>query len=250
MKNATRVEARHCPGDVRRGWKIVRRIFDAWARRDLETMLETTRAASHHSATRRTAVTNPGRPIPSLAMAAGTRYLALLRGINVGGKNPLRMAELRASFEDAGFKKVRTYIQSGNVLFRSGESDREKLAEAVATLIEKRFGYDLAVVVVSYRDLKRAVQKAPAGFGDEPATYLCDVIFLRPPTTAKATVKEFELKEGVDTVAAGSRVVYFSRLKAKATSSRFGRIAAKPVYAEMTIRSWKTTRKLLDLIES
>ena len=167
----------------------------------------------------------------------------------MGGKNPLKMAELREAFAEAGFTEVSTYIQSGNVLFTAHHSDREQLAEAVAALIEKRFGYDLAVVVVSKGDLKRAVEKAPKGFGAKPDEILCDVVFLRPPLTGKQAFKEFELREGVDEAAAGSRVVYFSRVKAKSTSSRFGRISAKPVYAEITIRSWKSTTKLLELIE-
>jgi uncharacterized protein (DUF1697 family) len=105
------------------------------------------------------------------------------------------------------------------------------------------------VVVRSRSQMRSIVQKAPKGFGSEPATYRYDVCFLKPPLTAKEVVASVPTKEGVDRIWAGSGVVYFSRLTSRATSSRLNRVASLPIYRQMTIRNWNTTTKLLELLE-
>src|SRR3546814_7785268 len=92
------------------------------------------------------------------------RYVALLRGINVGGRNKVPMADLRAALEDDGLQSVRTYIQSGNVLFESDEP-QASLEDRIEAALEGRFGFPILVVVRSHRQLRAVVQKAPEGFG-------------------------------------------------------------------------------------
>jgi uncharacterized protein (DUF1697 family) len=111
------------------------------------------------------------------------RYLALLRGINVGGKNLIKMAELAACFENLGFTEVRTYIQSGNVIFCAHEPDQGKLTGLLEDALSKTFKYDSRVVLRSYEELKDIVAQAPDGFGSDPSTYRYDVIFLKEPLT-------------------------------------------------------------------
>jgi uncharacterized protein (DUF1697 family) len=81
-------------------------------------------------------------------------------------------------------------------------------------------------------------------------THRCDVIFLRGPLTARKAFGLLETREGVDEAWIGTRVLYFSRLASRASSSRLPRIVALPEYKEMTIRSWNTTTKLLAEMES
>jgi uncharacterized protein (DUF1697 family) len=181
-------------------------------------------------------------------MATGLQYLALLRGINVGGKNLVKMAELRATFEEMGFAAVATYIQSGNVLFRAPRQKRAELAGRIETELSRRLGTKLKVVVLTQADLKGVVKEAPRGFGAE--THLGDVIFLRKPLTAKKAIGLIEIKDGVDSAWAGKGVLYHSRLAARASSSRLSKLVARPEYQEMTIRSWSTTTKLHALMES
>ncbi|MBA3743858.1 DUF1697 domain-containing protein [Sporichthya sp.] len=180
---------------------------------------------------------------------AQTRYVALLRGINVGGTNKVPMADLREVFESAGHAEVSTYIQSGNVLFRSGDTgpDLEKQIEAQ---LAKRFNVPLVVVVRSLRQLRTVVDKAPAGFGAEPDTFHSDAVFLRAPLTPAQAMKVVKLREGVDEAWAANGVVYFQRLSAQRTKSRMSAIVGTPEYQQMTIRSWRTTTKLLALLEA
>jgi len=97
----------------------------------------------------------------------------LLRGINVGGRNVVRMADLRAAFEDAGYAAVRTYIQSGNVLFESAIA-LTSLEPDIETVLADRFGLSVVVVVRSHRQHRDVVDGAPHGFGAAPNTIYSD----------------------------------------------------------------------------
>ncbi|HLM17274.1 MAG TPA: DUF1697 domain-containing protein [Acidimicrobiia bacterium] len=179
---------------------------------------------------------------------ASTQYVTLLRGINVGGRNKVPMAELRSAFEDAGYTDVRTYIQSGNVVFASN-APRRSLEVDIEKMLERHLGYPLVVVIRSHAQLRSVVANAPAEFGAKPGTYHSDAIFLRSPLTATRVMKMVKLREGVDQAWPGQGVVYFARLSAERTKSRMSSIVGTPEYANMTIRSWATTTKLLGLLD-
>jgi uncharacterized protein (DUF1697 family) len=174
------------------------------------------------------------------------RFVALLRGINVGGRNKVAMADLRTAFEDGGHEDVRTYIQSGNVLFESA-SKRSSLEDGIERFLEDRFGVPLVVVVRSRDQLRTVIGRAPDGFGAK--THHCDVIFLKSPLTARKALQVVRLREDVDQVWPGTGVLYFARRSAALTKSRMSAIVGTPEYKLMTIRSWATTTKLLTLID-
>jgi uncharacterized protein (DUF1697 family) len=179
-----------------------------------------------------------------------TTYVALLRGINVGGKNPIGMPALKACFEAAGFQDVVTYIQSGNVIFRAPASGATALARRIERLISAGFPkYAASIVLRSHAQMRAVVDGAPKGFGRDPAAYRYDVIFLKPPLTASAALKQVPTREDVDQVAAGRGVLYFSRLISRATQSRLSRVASMPIYQQMTIRNWNTTTTLLRMMD-
>lgn len=90
-----------------------------------------------------------------------TYYLALLRGINVGGRNRVPMKELKAAMESEGFQDVVTYLQSGNVLFESQETDELALADRLKTLINEQFGTTTPVVVRTFDGLDRTLSRNP-----------------------------------------------------------------------------------------
>jgi uncharacterized protein (DUF1697 family) len=178
----------------------------------------------------------------------GVQYLALLRGINVGGRNLVKMTDLRSAFEEMGFADVTTYIASGNVLFRAPRQNREDLAARLESKLSRRFGVELKVVLLAEAQLRRVVEGAPRGFG--AASDLCDVLFIRKPLSAKKAFDLVETRDGIDKAWQGRGVIYFSRLAAKASGSRLSKLAARPEYKEMTVRNWSTTRKLLALMDS
>jgi len=178
-----------------------------------------------------------------------TAYVALLRGINVGGSNLIRMPALKACFETLGLGGVTTYIQSGNVLFTSRLKE-PALARQIEKAVSATFACESRVFIRSLEEMKAIVAEAPAAFGTRPAEYRYDVIFLKQPLTADEAMKSVPVNPGVDRVFAGDGVLYCSRLISKASQSRLARITAKPVYQHMTIRNWNTTRKLVELMET
>src|SRR6218665_3055571 len=94
-------------------------------------------------------------------------YLALLRGINVSGKKIIKMEDLRKLMGDAGYTNVKTYIQSGNIVFESAEKSKDKLAKAIETLIEKHFGFDVTVFVTDKTAIEAAIDNNPFTEGRE-----------------------------------------------------------------------------------
>jgi uncharacterized protein (DUF1697 family) len=178
------------------------------------------------------------------------QYVALLRGINVGGKNLIKMTELKACFEALGFSNVRTYIQSGNVLFFGDETNQTRLTSRIEDALSATFNYSSRVAVRSHQEMKDIVANAPPDFGSEPDSYRYDVIFLKEPVTAAEAMQSVSTKEGVDRAYAGEGVLYFSRLTSKATQSHLTRIVGLPVYQSMTIRNWNTTTRLLSMMEA
>lgn len=177
------------------------------------------------------------------------QYLVLLRGINVGGKNIIKMVDLKASFEEMGFSNVLTYIQSGNVLLQSEEKDKAVLTTKIEKGLSKRFNFDAKVVVISQKELSTIVKSAPEGFGEEEKRFRYDVIFLKEPLTPKEAMHSVKVREGVDAAHSGKQALYFSRLISRASQSYLTKIIGMPVYQNMTIRNWNTTTKLLELME-
>ena len=188
------------------------------------------------------------RPPREEARVAVPTSVALLRGINVGGKNLIRMPALKACFEENGFDDVVTYIQSGNVLFTAPTTPAAELTRRIEAMLAQAFDYVPTVVVRTRRQMRAIVDRAPRGFGREPAKYRYDLIFLKEPLAAKVALQSVPTKPGVDAAHPGTGVLYFSRLSAKASQSRLSRIVSS-IYSSVTIRNWKTTTRLLSMMD-
>ena len=176
------------------------------------------------------------------------RYVALLRGINVGGKNLIKMTDLRACFVDMGFSDAETYIQSGNVVFSTKQANKTKLTKVIEETLSDAFRYDSLVVLVSAGELENVVAQAPDAFGKSPDRYRYDVLFVRPPLTTRSALEQVSTKPGVDAVHAGEHALYFRRLGSKAAQSHLSKLIQRPVYKSITIRNWNTTTKLHALV--
>jgi uncharacterized protein (DUF1697 family) len=167
--------------------------------------------------------------------------VALIRGINVGGNNLVKMADLREAFAELGASDVRTHVASGNVLFRGALGP-----QTLEAGLSERFGIELKAVVMTAARFLAVVDAAPEGFGSPDDN--CDVIFLRRPLTVARAFSLFNPREGIDRVWRGKTVIYHARLAARASGSRLSTIVSFPEYQDMTIRSWSTTRKLAGLL--
>lgn len=178
-----------------------------------------------------------------------TQYVALLRGINVGGNNIIKMVDLKTCLIEAGFDDVATYIQSGNVLFASPEIDISKI-EVRFMAAMGTFGYKAPVMFRSHAQMKSIIHDAPKGFGTKPNEYRYDVLFVHDRLTADEALNNITLREGVDAAAKGDNVLYFWRTMANITRSHISKIVGTPMYQNITIRNWNTTTKLLALMDA
>jgi len=194
-------------------------------------------------------------------MVVMASHVALLRGINVGGRNKVPMAELREVVAALGHDGVTTYIQSGNVLFTTADTDTAKLAAALESAIEARFGLWSSVVVLSRDELAGVLAANP--YPDEPDPRLVHVVFLNgepPPDLLDriaAAGKAAAAEGSRDAVQASGRALYLH------TPDGFGRselaqnifrIVTPPSKQKKqalaaTARNLATTTKLLSLCE-
>ncbi len=177
-----------------------------------------------------------------------TNYVAFLRGVNVGGKSLLKMADLTLALSEAGFAEVKTYIQSGNIIFTAEESNTNQLAEKIKLTIQNRFGLSVEVVVISKARWQAVIDSAPKWWGKDKAQKH-NILILIPPFNMGEVINAIgDLKPEIEVVKAGEGVVYQSlslEMFGRATS---GKLASKPVYKRMTIRNYNTATKLLSLL--
>lgn len=176
------------------------------------------------------------------------KYLALLRGVNVGGNAKLPMAELKTALLHAGFDDVSTYIQSGNIIFSSTSTDTIELAQQLQGIVKKSFALDIGVAVLSKSQWVDIIKSAPKWWGNDPSMKH-NILVLLPPYDMKQTIAAIgTLKPSIERIESGKGVVYQSlslELFGRTTS---GKIASNPIYKKMTVRNYNTATKLLALL--
>jgi len=181
------------------------------------------------------------------------RYLALLRGVNVGGKK-LAMADLRDVAEQLGYAGVSTYIQSGNLLFSSEDSDQPGLARVLEQEIAGRLGVQCGVVVLTGTDLNRVIADNP--FPDEPNPRALHAVLhqdeIGPDGHAQlATALERARARGCrDEAASAGRAIYLHTPDGFGRSELAVQFARTAVHKTGTARNWATVRKLMDMLEA
>lgn len=175
------------------------------------------------------------------------RYIALLRGINVGGNNRVPMGELKECFESVGFKNVSTYINSGNVIFESENTDKAKLVIECEQAIEKQFGFHVICSVILVSELRDALENAPDWWDKVPGDKH-NAIFVIAPITANQIMAEVgEAKPEYEKVAARGPIIFWSAPLATFGRTRYNKIVGTSAYKSITIRNANTTKKLAEL---
>lgn len=174
------------------------------------------------------------------------RYVALLRGINVGGKSLIKMAALKECVESIGHDSVRTYIASGNVLFESKERSGPKLDAQLERAIEKAFGMPVSVVVRSGTEIERIVERLPREWIGA-AELRVTVAFLLRGADARTVARGLKPKEGIDELVIAPGAVLIATQRDALTRTGL-RLIGTPVYKQMTMRNLNTTLKLAELV--
>jgi len=178
------------------------------------------------------------------------RYLALLRGINVGGKNIISKDALKACFEDLELGDVRTYIQSGNVLFRSGKTAVKTLTEEIETGLSERFAYNAQAVILPHRKFKSALAAAPSDWGRDDERKHNALFTLAGTTPKKVLARLPDPKPGIESVSVGPGVLFWSVDKDSIAKTTMLKVAQNSVYQQLTVRNHNTVFKLAELLEA
>ncbi|HTI34169.1 MAG TPA: DUF1697 domain-containing protein [Miltoncostaea sp.] len=172
------------------------------------------------------------------------RFVALLRGVNVGGSGRMAMADLRACVEGAGFEDVATHIQSGNVLVRTSMRSAEKVARALEEAIEADLGFRTAAMVRTAAQLTAALDERPFPDADPAAL---QIAFLRD-TPAAATATALVAPDGPDEVAVIGREVHLHYPGGSGRSRLTGAFIEKALGVPATARRRSVVEKLRDLL--
>ncbi len=175
------------------------------------------------------------------------KYIALLRGINVGGNKKVPMPELKDCFEKIGFKNVLTYINSGNVIFESTETNKTKLVQLCEVAIEKQFGFRVICSVVSADELIAALENAPSWWDNEPESKH-NAIFVIAPNSAKEIMNEVgSAKVEYEKAVAFEPIIFWSAPINTFSRTRYSKIVGTKAYQSVTIRNANTAKKLAEL---
>ena len=188
------------------------------------------------------------RQSESTATTGEQRYVALLRGVNVGGKNKLPMADLRDIFTAAGCAAVQTYIQSGNVVFEAAQDLAEWVPEIVTRAIRRRFGYETAVVMRSSEELRQVVASNPFDTSGDPR--FLHVAFLEDTPGAEAVSRLDPQRSPPDTFAVRGRNVHLHYPNGVARSKLTNEYLAAQLQTASTMRNWRTVLSLLEMVDA
>ncbi len=176
------------------------------------------------------------------------KYIVLLRGINVGGNNKVSMKELKALFEENGFQDVVTYINSGNILFSSEQSDIELLKTNCEALILQKFKLQLSVMIITADDLLEAFSHAPDWWGADPQS-THNAMFVIPPITVEEVIQNVgEIKPEYEKVSHIGRVIFWSAPLETFSRTRWSKVVGTSYYNAITIRNANTVKKLAELV--
>ena len=175
------------------------------------------------------------------------RYVALLRGINVGGRTLVKMADLKTCVEELGLDGVSTYIASGNVLFESAMRDAAKLETTIERALEQRFGLPLKVVVLDRSSYGRVVKAIPRSWiGD--AAVRANVAFVRRGTDAKDIVRALQPDPAVEEVKPIKGAILWATKRNSVNRSVMRKLIGGAANKELTVRNLNTTLKLHELL--
>ncbi|HXR99722.1 MAG TPA: DUF1697 domain-containing protein [Pyrinomonadaceae bacterium] len=175
-------------------------------------------------------------------------FVALLRGVNVGGNNMISMSSLKKSFEAMGFPHVSTYINSGNIIFTTKENDARKLEKKIEQMLSKDYQLDSRVVLRSLPEMEKLVQSLPKTWAGDP-NWRYNVIFLRHTIDSEKILDELVVKPDIEEVLYRPGALLWSAQVSDLTRTQMVKLSSRKMYQDMTIRNLNTTRKLSELMK-
>ena len=177
-----------------------------------------------------------------------TIFVALLRGVNVGGNNMISMRSLKESFETIGFTNVSTYINSGNIIFQSNEDDPRKLEKKIEQMLSSDYQLDSKVVIRSLPEMEKLVNALPESWNKD-SNWRYNVIFLRHSIDSEKILAELPDNSDIEEVLYRPGALLWSTQATEFNRSKIAKFLSRKIFQDMTVRNLNTTRKLYDLMK-
>jgi len=175
-------------------------------------------------------------------------FVALLRGVNVGGNNMINMRSLKESFETIGFSNVSTYINSGNIIFQSKQEDPRKLEKKIEQMLSSNYHLDSKVVIRSLSEMEKLVKALPESWSKD-SNWRYNVIFLRHSIASEKIRAELPANSDVEEVLYCPGALLWSTQATQMNQSKVGKLLSRKIFQDITVRNLNTTRKLHDLMK-
>ena len=175
-------------------------------------------------------------------------YVALLRGINVGGNNKIHMKLLKETFERLGMESVITYINSGNVVFVDMKHSKEEITKILEEAIFMDFQLNIKVLLRSINDFEIMMKIIPESWKNDKRMR-SDVLFLWEEIDRETLLDELKIKPQIDTVLYVPGAVLWTIDKSNITKSALNKLIGTGIYKKMTVRNVNTTRKLYKIMK-
>lgn len=176
-------------------------------------------------------------------------YVALLRGINVGGNNKIDMKQLKKAFEQAGMHNVVTYINSGNIVFTTDSRSKPDIARILETAILEHFGLSIQVLVLDMDDMNTVMASLPESWTNDEQMK-SDVLFLWDDIDDATVLDKLPVKPEMETVKYVPSAILWSVDRQNVTRSGLHKLIGTALYRKMTVRNVNTTRKIYELMRA
>ncbi len=179
------------------------------------------------------------------------KYIALLRGINISGKNKISMSELKKLLEENNYQNVSTYLNSGNIIFESSIDNKETIMNNIHTLIKTKFLLDIPVYITTDKELENILNNSPKWWGSNNKEIYDNLIFIIPPTKYEEVYNTIgSPKEGLEQIEEYNNCIFWSfDLNNYRKSNWWVKTASTDIKDKITIRTANTMKKILEICQ-
>ncbi len=174
-------------------------------------------------------------------------YISLLRGINIGGHKKIKMDSLRENFSSLGYSNIKTYIQSGNIVFCSREEDKTKLETEISSMIMDKYGFDVPVLVLNSDEINEVIANNPFANSTNHNKDFIHITFLSKEVKDINNLEIESKKESEDEYKIINKAIYLYLPKGYGNTKIHNNFFEKLLKTQATTRNWKTCLELLEM---
>lgn len=176
------------------------------------------------------------------------KYIALLRGINISGKNKIAMSDLKKEFTNLGYKEVITYLNTGNVVFESEIDDKNLIKNNIQSMIKDKFDFNIPTYVITSQELEELISYSPNWWENDNKEIYDNIIFIIPPTTYNEVFNEIGFPNEYEKIQEYKNSIFWSfDLKNYRKSNWWNKTASTNISDKITIRTANTMKKVLEI---